>query len=213
MQNVYTHSWMTYLLFHNFHFRQCHLVAQVAFWAKVEFWAEVPRFWWRCASSFAPPACLLILCCAILECKAAGSLIFINHCRMSFYCSLHLFMPRKLNSSLLLFSDFGRSFLTSCCVSSTAVYQNRPLAILAIFKARRMSDCSSCTRPPCLARSSRHIENLQQISCCFQKEDVAISTIIYDSIASSKVFKACFVHSWGPLSRNSSAKIPELTTS
>jgi len=41
--------------------------------------------------------------------------------------------------------------LISCCVSSIAARENPPLAILAIFKARRMSDCSSCTRPPCLA--------------------------------------------------------------
>jgi len=37
------------------------------------------------------------------------------------------------------------------CVSSVAVYENPPLAILAIFKARHMSDSSSWTRPPCLA--------------------------------------------------------------
>jgi len=44
-----------------------------------------------------------------------------------------------------------RGFLISCCVSSIAAREIPPLAILAIFKARRMSDCSSCTRPPCLA--------------------------------------------------------------
>jgi len=43
--------------------------------------------------------------------------------------------------------------------------------------------------------------------------DPGITSTIYDSVASSKVFRACFVHSWGRLSRNSSAKIPELTTS
>ena len=51
------------------------------------------------------------------------------------------------------------------------------------------------------------------ISCCFYKEDLAITLTIYDSIASSTVFKPCLVHTWGPLSRKSSAKIPELTTS
>jgi len=39
----------------------------------------------------------------------------------------------------------------SCCVSSIAARENPSLAILAMFKARRMSDCSSGTRPPCLA--------------------------------------------------------------
>jgi len=41
--------------------------------------------------------------------------------------------------------------LISCCFSSIAVSENPSLAILAIFKARRMSDYWSCTRPPCLA--------------------------------------------------------------
>jgi len=45
----------------------------------------------------------------------------------------------------------ARGFLISCCISSIAPRDNPPLAILAIFKARCMSDCSSCTRPPCLA--------------------------------------------------------------
>jgi len=44
-----------------------------------------------------------------------------------------------------------RGFLISCCVSSTGTRENPAVAILAIFEARGMSDCSSCTRPPCLA--------------------------------------------------------------
>jgi len=44
-----------------------------------------------------------------------------------------------------------QGFLISCCVSFIAAREIPPLAILAIFKARRMSDCSSCTPPPCLA--------------------------------------------------------------
>jgi len=36
-------------------------------------------------------------------------------------------------------------------VSSIAAREKPSFAILAIFKARRMSDCSSCTRPHCLA--------------------------------------------------------------
>jgi hypothetical protein len=38
------------------------------------------------------------------------------------------------------------------------------------------------------------------------------TSTIYNSVASSTVFKAFFMHSWGCWSRNSSAKIPELTT-
>jgi len=43
--------------------------------------------------------------------------------------------------------------------------------------------------------------------------DSAITSTIYSSVASSKVVKTWFVHSLGCLSLNSSAKIPELTSS
>jgi len=65
------------------------------------------RFWWMYAGSFVPPACQRILCCAIWAWKAAVRMSFINHCQVFFYRSLHLFVPRELNSSLLLFSDVG----------------------------------------------------------------------------------------------------------
>jgi len=42
-------------------------------------------------------------------------------------------------------------FLIRYCVSSTAVCANPPVAIWAIFHAKCMSDCSNCSRPPCLA--------------------------------------------------------------
>jgi len=42
-------------------------------------------------------------------------------------------------------------FLIRNDVSSIVARENPPLAILAIFKARPLSDCSSCTRPPYLA--------------------------------------------------------------
>ena len=41
--------------------------------------------------------------------------------------------------------------LIRCCALSIAARENPPLAILAIFKAWRMLDWSSCNRPPCLA--------------------------------------------------------------
>jgi len=69
------------------------------------------RVWSRCPCDFAHPACLWILRCAIWARKAAIRLIFLNNCQVSFYHSLYLFMPRKLNSPLLLFSDLGTRFL------------------------------------------------------------------------------------------------------
>jgi len=64
---------------------------------------------------------------------------------------------------------------------------------------------------PC--HRSRHVEFLQECSCCLNKWDVAITSTIYASVASLKVTKACFVHSWGCLSGNSSTNIPVLTKS
>jgi len=103
------------------------------------------RFWWRCAVSFAPPVCLRIRCSAILAWKAAIHVIFINHCWVSFHRSFHLFMPRDPNSSLLHFSDFGTKSSNQLLSLLHCSVPNPPLAILAIFKARRMSDCSGCT--------------------------------------------------------------------
>jgi len=45
----------------------------------------------------------------------------------------------------------AHGLLISCCLYSITVRENPSLAILAISKATCMSDCSSCTRPPCVA--------------------------------------------------------------
>jgi len=48
--DIFTHTWMAYLLFHNFYFRQWHLVVQVVFRAEVlPILLEVR--WFHCASS------------------------------------------------------------------------------------------------------------------------------------------------------------------
>jgi hypothetical protein len=48
--------------------------------------------------------------------------------------------------------------------------------------------------------SSRHVENLQDISFYFENEDSAFTSIINDSIGFENGGKTCFVHSRGPLS-------------
>ena len=52
----------------------------------------------------------------------------------------------------LMFSSLTPAwcYLIRCCVSSLEARENPSLAILAIFKASRMSECSCCTGPPCL---------------------------------------------------------------
>jgi len=77
-----------------------------------EFWCWLFAFdLRRCRRCFEPPACPWILRCVILARKAAVSMIFIIHCRVSFYRSCHLSMPRIFNIPLLLFSDFCARFL------------------------------------------------------------------------------------------------------
>jgi hypothetical protein len=64
---------------------------------------------------------------------------------------------------------------------------------------------------PC--HSSRHVENLPEMSCCLQKWDSAITSTRCVSIPCPEECKAWLVHSWGCITWNSSAKIPPLRTS
>ena len=85
-------------------------------WRAGQWWSR-PRsrlsVWvgWGCTCSFGSPVCLLMLCGAILARKAAGRLVLTKHCRMSLYHRLHLLMPRKPKTPLLLFSDLGAWFV------------------------------------------------------------------------------------------------------
>jgi len=167
----------------------------------------------RCTCSFASPACPQILCGAILARKAAGRLVMTKHCQVSLYRSLHLAMPRKFNTLLHLFSDLGAWFLNEIfrflnCGARKTFFGHfghiQSQAHVGLFQLYPISlPCHSC----------RHVENLQDIRWCFYQWYSAVTSTIYASIASSKVIKARFVHSQGRLSGNSSAKIPELTTS
>jgi len=123
----------------------------------------------RCTCSFASPVCLRILCSAILATKAAGRLVMTKHCRVSLYCSLHLFMPRKLNTPLLLFSDLGVWFLNGIfcfryCGARKAFFGHfghiQRQAHVGLFQLDPTSlPCHSC----------RHVENLQDISRRFKQ--------------------------------------------
>jgi len=121
---------------------------------------------WRCTCSFASPSCLPMICSAILAKKASGCVVLTKWSRVSFDCSLHLLMPRKLDNLLLLFSDLGVRCL------------DQELRLL-YCGARKPSFGHFChiqgqahvglfqlypTSLPC--HSSRHVDNLQEISCC-----------------------------------------------
>ena len=81
-------------------------------WLCSRFWCRLSEsLSGRCTCAFGSPACVGILCCAILARKATVSLIFPKHTRVSFHRSLHISMPRKHNSRLVLFLDFRPGFL------------------------------------------------------------------------------------------------------
>jgi len=121
----------------------------------------------RCICSFASPACLRIPCGAILKWMAAGCVVLMTHSRVSFYCSLHHFMRRKLNARLLLITDLGMSVLDHrfCFLHCSArkslfghfshIQGQAHVGLLQLYP----------TSLPC--HSSRPVENLKEISCCF----------------------------------------------
>ena len=89
-----------------------------------------------------------------------------KHHRLSFYCSLHHFMPRKHNIPLLLFSQFGARYLNQIlhslyCGSPKPTYGHfchiQRQAHIGLFQLYT-------TSLPC--HSSRHVENLEDICCC-----------------------------------------------
>jgi len=141
-------------------------------WGGWRAWRRWSRLWnplsasggWRCTCSFACPACLQILCGAILARKAARHLVLMKHCWVSLYRSLHLFVPRKLNTPLLFFLDLGAWFLYEIfrllnCGARKAFFGHfghiQRQAHVRLFQLYPTSlPCHSC----------RHVENLQDIS-------------------------------------------------
>jgi len=168
---------------------------------------------WRCTRSLASLACRLIVCCGMLERKGSGRVALTKHSWVSFLHILHYFMPRKLNTPLLLFSDLSAMFYDQLlhflyCGTRKPFFGHfghvqgqAHVGLLQLYMSLLPS------------HRSMYVEYLQSMSSCFKEYDAAITLTIYTSVTSSIVIKACLVHSWGCLSRNLSIKIPELTTS
>ena len=62
-----------------------------------------------------------------------------------------LLCSRNLTPRCFLSRTSVWDFVIRCCHSSIVARENHPLASLAMFKARCISDFSRCTRPSCLA--------------------------------------------------------------
>ena len=97
------------------------------------------------------------------------------------------------------------------CLSSIAGCKNPPVSILAIVKARSMSDCFSGTRPPCLAMIAGVLKSRNKLLLLNMR--LGITSTIYAFIASPKVVSAVFIHSRECLSWYLKTKIAVLTTS
>jgi len=124
---------------------------------------------WRCTCSFASPAYLWVLCGAISPRKTAGRLVLTKHCRVSLYCSLHLSMPRKLNTPLLLFPDLSAWLLN---VIFSFLYCGAGKAFFGHFShIQRQAHVGLFQLYPTSLpyHSCRPVENLQGIGCCFEQ--------------------------------------------
>jgi len=97
------------------------------------------------------PACLQILCSAILARKAAGRVVWQSIAGYLCIAAFTCLCPGNSTPRIFSSRTSVRGFWMKYLVSSIAAHKKPSVAILAIFNARCMSDCSSCTRPPCLA--------------------------------------------------------------
>jgi len=81
-------------------------------WMWHRFWGRVSEtLQGRCTCALVPPAWLAIVCYAIVPTEEAVRLISSERFQVSVHRSIHIFMPRKPNSPLLLISDFGTRLL------------------------------------------------------------------------------------------------------
>jgi len=125
---------------------------------------------WRCTCLFGSPACLQIVCSEIWARKASVHVVLMKHGWVSFYCSHHRFMPRKLNTPLLLFLDFGGRFLAQ--ILHFLYWGTRKSALVHFWHVQGQAHVGLFQLYPTslLCHSIRHGENLQQISCCINNE-------------------------------------------
>ena len=133
--------------------------------------------------------------------------------QVSFYRIFHLFTSRTLNTPLLLFLDLRMRYLDQMihvpnCVGRQPLFGHfdhiQPQAHVGLFRMYLTS---------VHWHSGRHVDNLQQTSCCWTHWDLSTTTTIGVSIASSNVIMSCLIHFRWCSSGNSSVNMPEPTTS
>jgi hypothetical protein len=119
-----------------------------------------------CTCMFAFPVGLQIVCGASLARKASGSLVLTKHCRVSFYRSLYLFMPRKLNTPHCLLSDLGARFVNQELGFLYYSAQNASFGYFRHIQGQVHVRLFQLYPTSFLCHCRRHVENLQEISSC-----------------------------------------------
>jgi hypothetical protein len=133
-------------------------------------WCSGPTWhwsWWRCTRGFASPACLWIHCRAILGKKSAGRLILTNHCQVPLQCNLQIVMPGKQNTSPQLCSDFGKRFLNWLMHFLYSGLQKPFFGHFGHIAGKTHVGLFKVYPTSLFCHSSCHVENVQDISCCF----------------------------------------------
>jgi len=91
---------------------------------------------------------------AVALCKRRQPSVWLSQtiARCLVIAAFTLLCPGKTTPLFISCQTSAWGFTIRGWVSSIVACENPSVAILTIFKARRMSDGSSCTRPPCLAK-------------------------------------------------------------
>jgi hypothetical protein len=120
---------------------------------------------------------------------------------VSFYSSVHHYMPRQPNALLLCFLDFCARFLDQLMCFFYCGAQKPAFGHFGHISSQVDDGLFQLYPTSWYCHSRRHVENLPEIRCCCTNKASAITSTLYDSVASSRVFNTCFVHSWRPISR------------
>jgi hypothetical protein len=106
---------------------------------------------WRSSCACVPLACLWILAIPCWQRRKPSVSFSQTIARWHSIAVFNLLCPGNTTPPVVFSRALVPGFLISWCISPITACDHPPVAMLPIFKARCMSDCSSCTRPPCLA--------------------------------------------------------------
>ena len=150
---------------HTFGFRAWSYLIVIR-WNRWRAWPWWWGSWWRCTRACVPPVSLWIHGCAILGRKVAVSLIFPNHCRCSFYRSLHLVMPGTHNSLLRPFLNLGVWIHVQLLCFLNRGARKPFFSHFGQIQGKTHVGLFQLYLTALSCHSSWHVESLQEISCC-----------------------------------------------